>query len=130
MLRTLFVLAIIAFGLRHAVRGPFYAVLFYCGWRISARSSWVWGGWLVQANLSFYIGVFALLWGVMSFQLRWDLRISLLVLLVFHSLGSTLASDYTTYAWPYRRGLREGDRDYLAAGIRRRYGGSPPEPRW
>lgn len=101
MLRTFFVLAIIAFGLRHAARGPFYAVLLYLWVAYFRPELWLWSDWLVSLDLSFYLGVFALFWGLLSFQLRWDLRIVLTLVLVLQSLVSTLASTWTQYAWPY-----------------------------
>ena len=101
MLRTFLVLAIIAFGLRHAVRGPFYAVLFYLWVAYFRPELWLWSDWLASINLSFYVGVFALLWGLLTFQLRWDLRILLTLLMVLQSLWSTLASSWLALSWPY-----------------------------
>jgi probable O-glycosylation ligase (exosortase A-associated) len=101
MLRTLFVLAIIAFGLRHVVRGPFYGVLLYLWVAYFRPEMWLWSDWLHTINLSFYLGVFTLFWGVLSFQLRWDSRIALTLVLVLHSLISTLVSPYSQWSFPY-----------------------------
>src|SRR5262245_13493753 len=102
MLRTLLVLAVIAFGLRHAVRGPFYALLFYLWYAYFRPEMWVWNTSFIESlNLSLFIGIFALMWAVLSGQVTWNVRLSLIALLVLQSLLSTMASDYVSYAWPY-----------------------------
>jgi len=102
MLRTLLVLAVIAFGLRHAVRGPFYAMLFYLWYAYFRPEMWVWDSAFIESlNISLFVGIFALMWSLLSGQVTWNVRLSLMALLVFQSLISTLASDHTSYAWPY-----------------------------
>jgi probable O-glycosylation ligase (exosortase A-associated) len=102
MLRLILVLAVIAFGLRHAVRGPFYAVLFYLWYAYFRPEMWVWDSSFIESlNLSLIIGIFALMWALVSGQVTLNVRLSLIALLVFQSLISTMASDYTSYAWPY-----------------------------
>src|SRR4029453_14503996 len=64
--------------------------------------TWVWDASFIQSlNLSLIIGIFALMWAFLSAQVTWNVRVALIVLLVFQSLISTMTSDYMSYAWPY-----------------------------
>src|SRR6187549_2426723 len=100
MLRTLFVLAILAFGLRHAVRGPFYAMLLYLWLAYFRPESWLWNPGLIMAlNLPFFVGIFCLMLTVVSGQLRMNGRIVVLILLILQTFLSTMTSPYAGYAW-------------------------------
>jgi len=102
MLRTAFVLLIVAFGLRHALRGPFYALMFYLWVAYFRPETWVWSGFVQDLPLSFFVGALVVVTGVVTGQaLRLSARGMLLVLFLIHSLISTLASPYIAYGWPY-----------------------------
>jgi putative inorganic carbon (HCO3(-)) transporter len=102
MLRTAFVLLIVAYGIRHSLRGPFYAVLFYLWIAYFRPEDWVWGGPVLDLKLSLVAGVYTLLVGVVSMRIfRIDGRLLLLILFLTQSFASTMASSYHDYAWPY-----------------------------
>jgi len=93
MLRTIFSLALIVFGIGHAIRGPFYALLFYLWIAYFRPDSFVWEGFIRHLPLSFWAGAWLLFTSVVTGKaFRIDLRLSLLVVFVLHALASSLAS--------------------------------------
>ena len=102
MLRTIFVLTIAAWGVAHAVRAPFFALLLYLWIAYFRPEVWVWGGVIATLPLSLISGIFLLAYSIFSHvRFRLDLRTSLLFILLAHSLISTLLSPYIDFAWPY-----------------------------
>src|SRR6187431_1289632 len=100
MLRTFFVLGLVALGIRHALRGPFYAVLFYLWIAYFRPQEWVWGGVVQDLNLSLIAGVYALVIGFGSGQaFKISGRLLLLLLFLLDTLLSTMASPYGYWAW-------------------------------
>jgi putative inorganic carbon (HCO3(-)) transporter len=102
MLRTIFVLLLVAIGIYWAMQGAFYALLFYM-WNAYFRpESWVWSSLIGQLNLSFYIGVYLVAITLLSFQqLVFNGRVALLALFFVQTLLSTLLSEYPTVSWFY-----------------------------
>jgi probable O-glycosylation ligase (exosortase A-associated) len=94
MLRTIFTLILTAYGIRHAIRGPFYALLFYLWIAYFRPESFVWEEGIVAAlPLSFTAAVWVLALSVLSGKaFRIDLRLGLLIVFVLHALASSLAS--------------------------------------
>jgi putative inorganic carbon (hco3(-)) transporter len=101
MLRTLFVLGLIAYGVRHSVRGAFYALLFYLWIAYFRPELWVWDGIVQSIPLSLLVGTVTLLATVMSGQLTFNARLALVGVTVGQSLVSTLLSDYESFSWPF-----------------------------
>jgi len=102
MLRSIFVLGLIALGVRHALRGPFYAVLFYLWVAYFRPQEWVWEGAVRDLNLSLIVGVYAVLIGFGSGQaFKVSGRLLVLLLFMLDTLISTMASPYSAYAWVY-----------------------------
>src|SRR5262245_10812819 len=102
MLRTLFVLGIIAFGAVQSLRGPFYALLFYLWIAYFRPESWLWFDFVSSLNLSLIVGV-----GVLGSTLLSGRRLRLgycpilMLLFVAQSLLSTLMSPASAYSWPF-----------------------------
>jgi putative inorganic carbon (HCO3(-)) transporter len=103
MLRTTFVLLIIAMGLPMALRDSFGALLLYLFISYFRPDYWVWnGGFMQSLNLSLLSGVYLLGRSLLSgTRLRFDLRSALLFLIVALSLMSTLTSVRDDYAFPF-----------------------------
>lgn len=102
MLRTIFVLLLVAVGVWYAIQGAFYALLFYL-WNAYFRpESWVWSSLIGQLNLSFYIGVYLVAIALLSFQqFVFNGRVALLLLFFVQTLISTLLSEHPTDSWFY-----------------------------
>jgi putative inorganic carbon (HCO3(-)) transporter len=103
MLRTTFVLLIIAMGMPTALRDAFGALLLYIFVAYFRPDYWVWNADFVQSlNLSLLSGIYLLGRSLVSgTRLRFDLRSTLLFLLVALSLMSTLTSTRDDYAFPF-----------------------------
>ena len=103
MLRTLFVLGIVAIGVRYAFAGPFPALLFYI-WNAYFRpESWVWDAdrdLVLALKLSYWAGLLVVLYSLGTRQ-RFILNghAVLLFLFLFHTLASTLLSNHIGLAW-------------------------------
>jgi probable O-glycosylation ligase (exosortase A-associated) len=102
MMRTIFVLLIIAIGGINSLRGSFYALLFYLWIAYFRPESWIWSDFLKTFSLSLIVGIYLLA----SFILRGErLKINgqvvLMALMLLHALGSTLLSDHSSLCWPY-----------------------------
>jgi probable O-glycosylation ligase (exosortase A-associated) len=101
VLRTILVFLVLAFGLRHAVRGPFYALLLYLWVGYFRPEQWVWSGPVQALNLSLFIGIFALFLAVFTAQLKFNSRLLIIGLLLAQAFLSTLASQYFDFSWPF-----------------------------
>src|SRR6188472_3295732 len=103
MLRTTFVLLIIAMGLPTALKDAFGALLLYLFIAYFRPDYWVWNGAFMQSlNLSLLSGLYLLGRSLVSgTRLRFDLRSGLLFLFVALSLMSTVTSTRDDYAFPY-----------------------------
>jgi probable O-glycosylation ligase (exosortase A-associated) len=105
MLRTTFVLLIIAMGLPTALRDAFGALLLYLFIAYFRPDYWVWNaGFMRSLNLSLLSGVYLLGRALLSgTKLRFDLRSTLLFLFVALSFMSTVMSPRDDYAFPFFR---------------------------
>jgi probable O-glycosylation ligase (exosortase A-associated) len=101
MLRTLFVAAILIFGAVQSLRGPFYGLLFYLWLAYFRPETWLWTDFVSPLNLSLILGICVLGGTVLSDKVRLGFTPCLMVLLVVHSLVSTLLSDTFAYSFPY-----------------------------
>jgi probable O-glycosylation ligase (exosortase A-associated) len=100
MLRALFVVCIIVYGLFQSFRSPFNALLFYLWIAYFRPEYWLWSDWVSQLNLSLIVGVFVVVATVLSGRgLRWGLAPFLTVLLLFQSFISTWFSEAFSYSW-------------------------------
>lgn len=103
MLRLVLVFGITFIGLYYAVSTGFGALLFYLWVGYFRPLDWVWDDSLLRPlNLSFTAGILVLARAPGSgVKFRMDFRSFLLLLLLVHSLVSTLISPYSAYAWPF-----------------------------
>lgn len=102
MLRTLFVVVIILYGLLQSFRSPFYALLFYLWIAYFRPEFWLWSDWVSQLNLSLIVGVIVLVSTVLSGRrLRFGVGPFLMLLLLIQSLVSTLVSPAFNFSWVY-----------------------------
>jgi probable O-glycosylation ligase (exosortase A-associated) len=103
MLRTTFVLLIIAIGMPIALRDAFGALLLYLFVAYFRPDYWVWNiSFIRSLNLSLISGVYLLARALLSgTRLRFDLRSTLLFLFVALSLISTMTSTRDDYAFPF-----------------------------
>jgi probable O-glycosylation ligase (exosortase A-associated) len=99
VLRTVFVLVILAIGIRYSLRGPFQILLFYLWLAYFRPDEWLW--FKFTGGLSSLVGIVLIAATVLS-GVR--LRVSgaiLFILLLAHSLLSTLVSPVESYALPF-----------------------------
>ena len=102
MLRSSFVLLLIAFGAYYAIQGPFYALLFFIGNAYFRPEDWVWNDYVASLRLSLISGAYLVLASLYSRQrFVWNSRIALLWLFLFHTLLSTLGSEHFVHSWGY-----------------------------
>ncbi len=104
MLRLIFVLLIVAFGMKYAVKGAFGALLLYLWVAYFRPQSWAYEASFLQfLNLSFTTGVYLLFRSTVGggTRFRVDLRVGLLLVFFCLSLASTAMSAERAYAWPY-----------------------------
>jgi probable O-glycosylation ligase (exosortase A-associated) len=100
MLRTVFVAGIILVGALYSWKGPFYALLFYLWIAYFRPEAWLWVDFVSIINLSFLVGLFALISTIVSGQkLRGGAGPTLLFLFLGQSLLSTLLSPAFDQAW-------------------------------
>ena len=103
MLRSIFVLAIVAFGALNVVRGPFYSLLLYLWIAYFRPETWLWDPSLyLSLDLSWVTGIVLLASSVLG-RVRWrfDTRTLLLVLFVLQDAVSTFTSAYFDFSYPY-----------------------------
>ncbi len=97
MLRLLLVFVAIGVGVLYSLRGPFQMLLFYIWYAYFRPDMWVWDGGLVaDLNLSFVIGVFLLVFTLMTRlgALRITSGWVLLAVFLAHCTLSTAVSPY------------------------------------
>jgi len=102
VLRTIFVLAIIAYGLVQSFRGPFHALLFYLWIAYFRPESWLWSDWISGWNLSLIVGIFVVASTLLSpRKMRFSVGSFLMLLFLLQSLVSTMLSPVFDYSFPY-----------------------------
>jgi probable O-glycosylation ligase (exosortase A-associated) len=102
MLRSIFVLVLVAIGAYYAVQAPFYALLFYIGNAYFRPEEWVWWNFVSSLKLSLISGAFVVLVTLFSGQrFVWNGRIALLWIFLLQTFLSTLGSEQFTHSWGY-----------------------------
>src|SRR5262245_37413726 len=102
MLRAIFVIAIISYGLVQSFRGAFYALLFYLWIAYFRPEFWLWSDFVSQLNLSLIVGVLVLGSTLLGGRkLRFGVGPCLMLLFLTQSFMSTLMSPEFNYAWLY-----------------------------
>src|SRR3989304_4595551 len=102
MLRTPFVLIIVAVLLRYSLKSPFYALLFYLWLAYFRPEEWVWSEFIYSLNLQLVMGLWLVLVTLLSGQrLRLGLGPMLLALLLVQGFLSTWLSPAFDTAWLY-----------------------------
>jgi probable O-glycosylation ligase (exosortase A-associated) len=101
MLRTIFVLGILAVGSYFSLHSAFNGLLFYLWYAYFRPETWIWTDLLTASYISWLIGIYVVVRASLSERLRVDLRVVLLLLFLAQTLLSTLLSSQTEYAWPY-----------------------------
>jgi probable O-glycosylation ligase (exosortase A-associated) len=102
MLRALFVVAAILFGLRQSMKGPFHALLFYLWWAYFRPDQWLWWDFVSQFNVSLVVGVLVLAMTLFSGRrLQFGNGAWLMLLMAGQALVATLFSPAFDYAFPY-----------------------------
>lgn len=101
MLRTIFVVLLLAFFGSRALRGPFEALLFYLWIAYFRPEQWMWDASLVTAlKLSFSVGVYLLIRSLPSLgKAPFDLRAMLLLAFLLLSGLSAWTSEVSAVAW-------------------------------
>ena len=104
MLRNIFVLSIIAFGIYASLRKPFWGLLFYLWISYFRPERWIWNGqWLQDTNLSFIVGIYVVVRAPFDEEakFRLDTRTVLMIAFLGLDLVSTLTSPYLKYSQPF-----------------------------
>jgi putative inorganic carbon (HCO3(-)) transporter len=102
MLRSIFVLILIAVGGYYALQAPFYALLFYMANAYFRPEEWVWVDFVASLKLSFVSGAYVVLATMFSGQkFVWNGRIALLWLFLLHTFISTLVAHDFAYSWTF-----------------------------
>ena len=102
MLRSIFVLILVAIGAYYALHSPFYALLFYLGNAYFRPEEWVWWNFVSSLKLSLISGAYVVLVTLFSGRrFVWNGRIALLWLFLLQTLFSTLGSEHFAYSWGY-----------------------------
>jgi putative inorganic carbon (hco3(-)) transporter len=101
VLRSIFVLILTIFGVGQALRGPFYALLFYLWLAYFRPDTWMWDPTLLQAlNLSFTAGAYLFLRSLPSLgKAPFDLRAALLLMFLTLSGLSAWFSLVPDISW-------------------------------
>jgi probable O-glycosylation ligase (exosortase A-associated) len=101
-LRTLFVIFVAGAFLFFALKSPFYALLFYLWASYFRPEQWAWSPVINALNLQLLIGVWLVLFTLISAQrLRFGIGPLLLLLLLAQGVVSTTQSLAFEYAWWY-----------------------------
>jgi probable O-glycosylation ligase (exosortase A-associated) len=102
MLRSIFVVILVAIGTYYALQGPFYALLFYLWYAYFRPEDWMWTDSIKSFHLSFMIGCYVLVATLVSGRkFFFNTRIILIIIFLIHTLISTLFSEYAQYSWIY-----------------------------
>jgi probable O-glycosylation ligase (exosortase A-associated) len=101
-MRVLFVLGIVAIGIRYSFQGAFYILLFYL-WNAYFRpESWVWSDVISQMRLSLTIGTGLLVATLFSAdRFRFGIGPLLLFAFLLQTVISTALSPSTADLWPF-----------------------------
>src|SRR6266852_6179285 len=102
MLRTIFILTLTAIGVRYALTGPFYALLFYLWIAYFRPEDWVWHEFIRSLNLSLVAAV--LLVGTMLIsreRLRLNPYVAAILLFFVQSTISLMCTPNPSYTFPY-----------------------------
>lgn len=101
-LRTLFVILVAGAFLFFALKTPFYTLLFYLWASYFRPEQWAWSPVINSLNLQLLIGVWLVLFTLISAQrLRFGIGPLLFILMLVHGLISTSQSLAFEYAWRY-----------------------------
>ncbi len=101
MLRNLLVFGILAVGAYYCFQGPFFVLLLYI-WNAYFRpDSWLWDPqFLISLRISYVLGVAVVVTSLLSKErFRLSGHCVLILLILLHSLASTLLSANVKYAW-------------------------------
>ena len=102
MLRTVFVVAVLAVGWGFALQSPLYAACLYLWIAYFRPESWAWSDVFTSLNLSYIAGVYLV---VRTFiggvPIRIDGRSALLLLFLLHSLISATVGLHSAYSMSY-----------------------------
>src|SRR5262245_25308964 len=102
MLRSIFIIGVILYGIVQSARTPFYALLFYLWIAYFRPEQWLWYDFFSSLNLSLIVGVFVLAGTLMSGQgIRMGTGSVLMILFLAQSLISTMLSPAFDWAWHY-----------------------------
>jgi putative inorganic carbon (hco3(-)) transporter len=100
MLRTIVVLTLVAVGGFYALRGPYYALLFYIGNAYFRPESWVWVDVIGSLRLSLVSGALVVLGSLLSRQqFVWNGRIALLWIFLLHTFVSAVLGAADWVSW-------------------------------
>ncbi|MBY0496297.1 MAG: putative O-glycosylation ligase, exosortase A system-associated [Cyanobacteria bacterium] len=104
MLRTLFVVVVLAVGWGFALQSPLYAACLYLWIAYFRPESWAWNDLFVTLNLSYIAGAYLVIRTMISgVPLRLGLRGWLLVLFLAQALVATLLGPDSAYSFGYLR---------------------------
>jgi probable O-glycosylation ligase (exosortase A-associated) len=102
MLRSIFVVILLAVGAYYALQGPFYALLFYLWYAYFRPEDWLWIDLIKNLHLSLIVGCYVLVVTVLSGRrFIFNGRTTLIFIFLAHTLLSTLLSDHVQYSWLY-----------------------------
>lgn len=102
MLRLILVFGIILVGGFWAIRGPFYALLFYLWYAYFRPEQWVWTDYVSPLNLSFITGALVLLSSIPRMgTFRWSPPLVLTAAFFAQSIVSLLASEHFALSLPH-----------------------------
>lgn len=104
MLRSIFVIGLMLIGLRYAFKGAFYVLLCYLWIAYFRPDQWLWFDFTSKLDLSFVVGIAALICAVFSRE-RWRFGFGSGLLLLFLAQGllSVTHSSAFDTAWPFWR---------------------------
>jgi len=104
VLRAILVVTAIAVGLRYSLKSPFHALLFYLWLAYFRPESWVWFDFVSQLNLSWIVGIWVILYTLVSEDRLWLGWGPLLLMAVLaQSFVSTLESPVFVSSFPVWR---------------------------
>ena len=102
MLRTVFVVAVLAVGWGFALQSPLYAACLYLWIAYFRPESWAWSDVFASLNLSYIAGVYLVVRSVLgSVPIRIDWRSGLLLLFLIHSLIATMLGVHSAASLEY-----------------------------
>lgn len=100
MLRTIFVIFVIAAGIRYSIRGAFYLLLFYLWIAYFRPEQWLWVDFVSSLQLSFVVGLGLVLTTLFSKErFRFGFGAALVAAFLLQSLISTATSPAPHVNW-------------------------------